>query len=286
MMTPLRKKMIADMQLRRFSANTQESYVRSVFELAKYYRISPDQINGEKLKDYVLFLTNDRNLKWSSVNTITAGLRFFYTETLGCKDIALAIPPRKTPRPLPEIFSPNELLMLFSSVENHKHRAILMTTYAGGLRISEVVNLKVNDIDSSRMMIRIEQGKGGKDRYTILSPRLLKELRSYWTAYRPELWLFPNEKSKEKLTRSTPHLIFKAAKKKAGITKNVTFHSLRHSFATHMLEAGVDIRTIQILLGHSSITSTAKYLHVARKDLGSIQSPLDILYVPDPKNYN
>ena len=282
-MTPLRKKMIADMQLRRFPEATQQSYLRSVSGLASHYRISPDQINGEKLKNYVLFLTNDRNLKWSSVNTITAGLRFFYTETLGCRDIALSIPPRKTPRHLPEILSRDELVNLFGSVKNLKHRAILVTAYACGLRISEVVNLKVNDIDSSRIMVRIEHGKGDKDRYSIASPRLLNELRSYWKMYRPSLWLFPNERTKEKLTRSTPHLIFKAAKKKAAITKKVTFHSLRHAFATHLLEAGVDIRTIQILLGHSSITSTAKYLHVARKDLGSVKSPLDLLYVPDLK---
>ena len=186
-MTPLRKKMIADMQLRRFPEATQQSYLRSVSGLASHYRISPDQINGEKLKNYVLFLTNDRNLKWSSVNTITAGLRFFYTETLGCRDIALAIPPRKTPRPLPEIFSRSELLLLFGSVKNLKHRAILVTAYACGLRIGEVVNLKVNDIDSSRMMVRIEHGKGDKDRYSILSPRLLNELHSYWKMYRLSL---------------------------------------------------------------------------------------------------
>ena len=227
-MTPLRKKMIADMQLRRFSANTQESYLRAVFGLARYYRKSPDKINASQLKNYVLFLTNERNLRWSTINTITAGLRFFYTETLGRKDMALSIPPRKTPRHLPEILSKSELLLLFSSVKNHKHRAILITAYACGLRIGEVTSLKVNNIDSSRMMVRIEHGKGDKDRYSIVSPRLLKELRSYWRVYRPKLWLFPNEKTKEKLTRSTPHLIFKAAKKKAAIKKNVTFHSLRH----------------------------------------------------------
>jgi integrase len=199
--------------------------VRTVIGLAKYCHKSPDQINGEQLKRYVLFLTNERNLKWSSVNTITAGLRFFYTETLGRKDMALAIPPRKTPRYLPEILSRSELLSLFESVKNLKHKTILMSAYACGLRISEVINLKVNDIDSNRMMIRIEHGKGDKDRYTTLSPRLLKELRSYWLAYRPSLWLFPNDKTKEKLSRATPHLVFKAAKKKANVTKKVTFHS-------------------------------------------------------------
>ena len=286
-MTPLRKKMIAEMQLRRFSANTQESYLRSVSGLASHYRISPDKINGGQLKDYVLFLTNERSLKWSTINTITAGIRFFYTEVLGRKDMALSIPPRKTPRHLPEIFSRGELLALFSSLKNLKHRAMLMTAYGCGLRISEVISLKVANIDSSRMMVKIEHGKGDKDRYSILSPRLLAELRSYWKVYHPDPkgWLFPNRSTKERLTRSTPQLIFKAAKKKAAITKKVTFHSLRHSFASHLLEADVDIRTIQILLRHSSITSTAKYLHVARKNLSSAKSPLDLLYVPDTKKF-
>ena len=160
-----------------------------------------------------------------------------------------------------------------------------MAAYGCGLRISEVISLKAANIDSSRMMVRIEHGKGDKDRYTILSPRLLTELRSYWKVYRPDPkgWLFPNRSTKERLSRATPQLVFKKAKKKAGIRKNVTFHSLRHSFSTHMLEAGTDIRTIQILLGHSSITSTAKYLHIARKDLSSAKSPLDLLYAPDLK---
>lgn len=146
---------------------------------------------------------------------------------------------------------------------------------------------KVANIDSSRMMVKIEHGRENKDRYSILSPRLLAELRSYWKAYRPDPrgWLFPNRSTKERLTRSTPQLVFKKAKKKAGIRKKVTFHSLRHSFGSHLLEAGVDIRTIQILLGHSSITSTAKYLHIARKDLSSAKSPLDLLYVPDTKKF-
>ena len=284
-MTPLRKKMIAEMQLRRFSENTQESYLRSVTELAKHYHKSPDSINTEQLKEYVLFLTNEKNLSWSSINTITAGIRFLFGQTLQRKDISLAIPPRKTPRRLPEIFGPGELIRLFDSVKNIKHRTILVTAYACGLRVSEVINLKVGDIDSSRMVVRVEHGKGDKDRYTILSPRLLKELRLYWLKYRPTLWLFYSGKNKEKLSRATPQLVFKKAKMKAGIRKNVTFHSLRHSFGTHMLEAGTDIRTIQILLGHSSITSTAKYLHVARKDLSSAKSPLDLLYAPDTKKF-
>jgi len=180
-----------------------------------------------------------------------------------------------------KILSSDELLCLFDSVSNLKHRTILFTAYACGLRVSELINLKVSDIDSNRMMVRIEHGKGGKDRYTILSVRLLKELRLYWLKYRPGNWLFYSGINKNKLSRATPQQVFKKAKIKAGIKKNVVFHSLRHNFATNLLEAGVDIRTIQILMGHTSITSTAIYLHVARKDLGSAKSPLDLLYVPN-----
>jgi len=283
-MTPLRSKMIEDMQLRRFSLNTQESYLRSVTELAKHYNKSPDCINNEQLKEYILFLTNEKNLSWRSVNNKTSGIRFLFEKILNRKDVSLAIPPRKTPRQLPEILGADELVRLFESVNNIKHKTILMTAYACGLRVSEVINLKVGDIDSSRMMVRVEHGKGDKDRYSILSPRLLAELRSYWRVYRPSLFLFENKITKARLTRSTPQLVFKAAIKKAKIDKKVTFHSLRHGFATNLLEAGVNIRTIQILMGHSSISTTSRYLHIARKDLGILKSPLDLLYVLNPKS--
>lgn len=285
-MTTLRKKMTEEMQLRRFSANTQESYLRSVKGLACHYQISPDAITAEQLKSYILFLINERKLEWSSINVTTAGLRFFYTEVLGQKDMSLAIPPRKTPRSLPEVFSRSELMALFDSITNIKHRTMLMAAYGCGLRISELINLKVANIDSSRMMVRVEQAKGAKDRYTILSPRLLDELRSYWRTCRPdpEGYLFVNRSTKDRLSSTTPQLIFREAKKKAVIRKNVTFHSLRHSFGTHLLEAGVDIRTIQILLGHSSITTTSRYLHIAQKDISSAKSPLDLLSVPDTKD--
>ncbi|MBM3700807.1 MAG: hypothetical protein FJW68_07870 [Actinobacteria bacterium] len=178
-MTPLREKMIEEMQLRRFSENTQESYIRSVTGLANHYRVSSDKISQNQLRDYVLFLTNERSLKWATINTMTAGIRFFYTEALRRKDMSLAIPPRKTPRRLPEILSREELILLFESTANLKHKLVLMTVYGCGLRVSEVTGLKVADIDSSRMMVRVEGGKGDKDRYTILSARLLSELRSY-----------------------------------------------------------------------------------------------------------
>lgn len=284
-MTTLREQMIRDMQLRRFSSHTQESYVRAVYLLAKYYKLSPEKIDGKMLQDYVLYLLNERKLKWSSINVATAGLRFFYTVTINRKDLALAIPPRKTPRTLPEILSQEEILRLFTSLSNQKHRAILMTAYASGLRVSELINLRVNDIDSDRMMIRVEKGKGEKDRYTILSERLLKELRSYWKVYRPQTWLFSNQRTKQRLTRSTPELIFTTAKKKSNIKKKGCIHLLRHAFASHLLEAGVSIRTIQILLGHSSISTTSKYIHVARKNLSSTQSPLDLLNIPEVERF-
>jgi len=245
--------------------------------LAKYYMIPPDQLTEEQLLDYINFLITDRKLSCASVNVAAAGLRFFYKETLGRNEMALAIPPRKNPKKLPEIFNHDELKLLFASTENQKHRVMLMTAYAGGLRISEVIRLRTKDIDSGRMLIRIENSKGGKDRYTILSQRLLVELRSYWKKYRPKDFLFPSPIKDGPLSRATPGLMFRATKLKANIAKKVTFHSLRHTFATNLLESGVDIRTIQILLGHSSIISTTIYLHVARKDIDAVKSPLDLI---------
>lgn len=280
-MGSLRKRMQRDLTIRRFAATTQESYIRAVTELARHYMIPPDQLTEEQLLNYIHFLITDHKLSCGSVNVITAGLRFFYRETLKRNEMALAIPPKKHPRKLPEIFNHDELKRFFASPKNQKHRVMLMAAYAGGLRISEVIRLKVKDIDSGRMLIRIENSKGGKDRYTILSNRLLVELRSYWKKYRPKDLLFPSPTKDGPLDRATPDLVFRAAKKKAGISKNVTFHSLRHTFATNLLESGVDIRTIQILLGHSSISSTAIYLHVARKDINAVKSPLDLIDMSD-----
>ena len=210
-MTPLRKKMIEEMQLRCFSEATQEAYQRAVSGLAGYSGMSPDKIDEDQLKGYILYLANERKLNASSVNCITGAIRFFYSQVMGRKDMAMAIPPRKTPRRLPEVFSKSELLALFGSIKNQKHRTMLMTAYGCGLRVSEVISLKVTDIDSERMMVRVEQAKGAKDRYTILSPRLLSELRSYWLEYHPDQgsWLFFNRSTKERLTRATPQLVFK-----------------------------------------------------------------------------
>jgi site-specific recombinase XerD len=279
-MTALRQKMINEMTLRRFSANTQRAYLSAVAGLARYYKQSPEKINKQMIQDYLLHLMQERKLEWSSCNVIVCSLRFFYTNTLGMDSAFLSIPPRKKVHQLPEILSTDELERLFGVLTNQKHRTLLMTTYAAGLRVSEVVNLKLTDIDSKRMMIRVRQGKGSKDRYTILSKRLLKELRIYWKMYRPSLWLFSGRNPERPLSTSTPPCIYNNAKDKAGIKKGNGIHTLRHCFATHMLEAGVDIRTIQVLMGHSSIMTTVIYLQVTRKRFSDTQSPLDLLNIP------
>jgi integrase/recombinase XerD len=279
-MTPLRQKMINDMKLRRLSDNTQEAYVAAVADLSKFYDQSPDKLDNEKVQRYLLHLMEERKLSWSSCNVAAAGLRFFFTQTLAWQPMNIIIPPRKNKTQLPEILSAQELKRLFMSTSNRKHRVMLMSAYAAGLRVSELVRLKVTDIDSQRMMIRVEQGKGNKDRYTILSQRLLEELRCYWKMYRPSTWLFPSKDPDEHLCRESAQRVYYGCRNRAGIKKGRGIHTLRHCFATNLLEAGVDLRTIQILMGHSSIRSTMVYLQVSRKKLSVTQSPLDLLDIP------
>jgi len=280
-MTELRKRMISEMQLRGFAASTRKKYLKAVKGLAQYFNLSPDKISGQMFKDYILYLQNDRKLSWSTINIDISAIRFFYASVLDRKETGLAVPPRKSPRRLPEILNEDELRRLFSGATNPKHMLLLMTTYAAGLRVSEVVRLKITDIDCGRMMIRVEQGKGGKDRYTILSKRLLLELRAYWRKHKSTNWLFPGQSPERHISDGTARVVFMMAKLKAGIVKKGGIHMLRHSFATHPLEAGVDLRTIQILMGHASIQSTAQYLHLTRKKMDNTQSPLDMLDIPD-----
>ena len=199
----LRDRMIRELQLRRFAPTTQKAYLEAVVGLTKHFRIAPDQLSAHQVQDYLLYLMIERRLQWNTVNTIASGLTFFYSQTLRRPDVALALPSRRTPRQLPEILSAAELEALFAAADNQQHRALLMTTYAGGLRVSEVVKLRPTDIDSQRMMIRIVCGKRAKDRYTLLSPRLLEELRAYWRVYQPRTWLFParNPESPSTTTR-------------------------------------------------------------------------------------
>jgi integrase/recombinase XerD len=273
----LRDRMIRELQLRRYAATTQRVYLEAVQGLAKHYMIAPDRLTAEQVQDYLLYLLNERKLQWNSVNSIVSGLTFFYTQTLKRPDIALAIPARRTERRLPEIYSTEELQRLFAAAPAGKPRALLMTTYGGGLRVSEVIRLQVTDIDSQRRLIRVARAKRNKDRYTLLSERLLAELRAYWRIERPQPWLFPGRDPQQPITADTARRFFTEAKAKAGLRKRGSIHLLRHCFATHLLEAHVDLRTIQILMGHSSITSTAYYLHLTRKTLDRTQNPLDLL---------
>jgi integrase/recombinase XerD len=279
-MNPLREKMINDMKLRRFAPNTQEAYMSAVAGLAKHYKKSPDMLGKEQIQAYLLHLMDDQQRSWGTCNVVVSALRFFYTQTLGLDSMHLGIPPMKTQTKLPEVLSIEEITRVFLCTQNLKHRAILMTTYAAGLRVSELVNLKIADIDSGRMMIRVRQGKGNKDRYTILSNRLLLELRTYWRKYRPGFWLFPGPFPDKPMSRHGAERIYYAAKERAGITKEGCIHILRHCFATHLLEAGVDLRTIQLLMGHSSITTTTRYLRISSKKLSATNSPLDLIEIP------
>ena len=278
-MTPLRQKMIRDMQLKRFSPKTHEAYLGAVAGLAKHYHRSPDQIKESEVHDYLLYLLNEKMLAWSTCDQKAAGLEFFYRVTLARPASEFQLPRRRHAQRLPEIFSPGEVEAVFAVVANLKHRMVLMTAYGGGLRLNEVLHLKITDIDSRRMMIRVEQGKGNKDRYTVLSTRLLEALRLYWKVERPRMWLFPGQDPNRPLHESSAQQVFGMAKRRAGIRKRGGFHVLRHCFCTHLLEAGTDLRKIQLLAGHASLQTTARYLRVSRDRLAQVRSPLDLAAV-------
>jgi integrase/recombinase XerD len=280
MTTPLRQRMIDEMTLRGMSPRTHESYLGAVFGIAKFYKRSPDQLSLEEVKQYLLHLERDRKLSWSSLNGAKCGLRFLYFKTLKWEPAEMDIPPRKTPQQLPEVLSREEVDRLLSAVDNLKHRTALMATYAAGLRLSEVLHLRVGDIDSSRMAIRVVQGKGRKDRYTILSPRLLDHLRLYWKQYPSRQYLFFGSSPDQPLNDSALQRAYNRAKQKAGIRKHGGLHTLRHCFSTHLLEAGVDVRTLQVLLGHSSLHTTARYLLIRREHIQTYASKFDLLAVP------
>lgn len=282
-MTPLRQKMINDLTVRGLAKNTQLSYLQAVAGLAKYYRRSPDQLSPHDIQHYLLYLSQERHLKWRSCNAIRHGLRFFYCVTLGWSTIYLYLPCAKEPSTLPEILSQDEIVRLLTVTTDCKQRMLLMTTYAAGLRVSEVTHLKVTDIDSQRLCIRIEQGKGAKDRYVPLSPQLLAHLREYWRRYRPPVWLFPGRPNDRPMSRDGAGWIYNTAKAKAGIQKHGSIHTLRHCFATHLLEAGTELVVIQRLMGHTSIRSTMRYLHIAQAPTAETRSPFELLDFPPPR---
>lgn len=281
-MTPLRQRMLEDMGIRNLAENTQSAYLQQIAAYSRYFNRSPDQLGPEEIRTYQLYLMEVRALTPSSICVATGALRFLYKVTLKRTWAVEEIPMPKRPRKLPEILSPEEVMHFLNAITNHKHRAILMTAYAAGLRVSEATHLKVTDIDSQRMMLRVEQGKGMKDRYVMLSPRLLDALRTYWKSARPTRWLFPGEVPGQPITREAVGLACQKARRDSGITKPITPHSLRHAFASHLLESGANLRTIQLLLGHRSLATTARYLKVATSTVCATASPFDLLPKVDP----
>lgn len=280
-MTPLRKRLIEDMTVRNLASTTQATYVQQISMFARHFDQSPETLGPEAIRSYQVYLAMEKELAPSSISTAVAALRFLYNVTLQ-KHWVLeeVLPAPKIPDKLPVVLSPEEVLQFLESVEPIKHRTILTICYAAGLRITEAVHLKPIDIDSQRMVIRVDQGKGQKDRYVMLSPRLLDTLRHWWRTARPQHWLFPGQRAGKPIRRETVEQVCQETVSRCGISKPITPHSFRHAFAVHMLENGTDIRTIQLLLGHRSLSTTANYLRIANTKVCSATSPLDLLPRP------
>jgi site-specific recombinase XerD len=280
-MTVLRERMTEDMQVRNLSPHTQASYLQQVSLFARYFRTSPNALTREHIRTYQIYLTNEKKLAPNSIHVAVAALRFLYKVTLK-KDWVFGedIPLPKKPQKLPVVLSPEEVQHFLNCVDYNKHQVILTTCYAAGLRISEAVRLKPTAIDSTRMVIRVEQGKGCKDRFVMLSPMLLEILRSYWKGVRPKEWLFPGVRDDRPITKDAVEAACQKALRLSGLSKPVTPHSLRHAFAVHLLESGTDLRTIQLLLGHRSLATTARYLRIATTKVCATRSPLDLLPRP------
>jgi len=276
-MGKLREQMKADLELTGFSPKTQKIYLGQVRNFALYFKKSPEQLGEREIKEYLFYLIKERKASSSAVNQCYSALKFLYERTLNRKWVMERIPRTRRKRRLPIVLDRTEVEALFSVIQNLKHRTILMLIYSSGLRVSEAAHLKISDIDSKRMMLRITQGKGSKDRYTILSSVALEVLRQYWHKYRPKEWLFSGQLSDKPISERSIQKIFEKAKNLVGIKKPATVHTLRHSFATHLLEAGTDLHHIQLLLGHKFPKTTTIYLHVSRKDLTRIVSPLDFI---------
>ena len=275
MMGKLQDQMRVDLQLSGAKPRTQKTYLREVENLAKYFNRSPEELGEAELKEYMLYLINERHLSEGTFRFYVAGLKFFYRTTLKREWPVEKIKHPRRKRKLPVVLDISEVESLFSVTKNLKHRAILIMTYSSGLRASETARLKLTDIDSKRMTVKVSDGKGGKDRYSILSQTALEHLRQYWKKYRPTEWLFEGQKKDDHISIHSIQLMFYAARKRAGITKQASVHTLRHSFATHLIEAGTSLHHVQLLLGHRSPTTTTVYLHVSRLNLSQVISPLD-----------
>jgi integrase/recombinase XerD len=290
-MTPLRQRMTEDMQLRNLGTETQRVYLHYITGLARFYQTSPDQLSLEEIREYQLYMINDRRYSPESVNAFVSATKFLYNVTLETPWPEGALPRCRVPHRLPVVLSPTETHEFFQHVRTIRYRAALMTAYGAGLRVSEVVALQLGDIDSQRMLIRVREGKGKKDRYAMLSPRLLEVLRCWWRSQHPagqrqktspQDWLFPGWRKGRHMNIESLQTACREAARTAGLSKRVTVHTLRHSFATHMLENGTDIRWIQALLGHSRIDTTARYAAVSPNAIATVASPLDRLGQPTP----
>jgi integrase/recombinase XerD len=278
--------MLDELQRRNYAQNTVRSYISAVEEFAAYFHKRPDQLGPEQIRAYQVHLFRDRKLAPGTVEQRGAALRFFFVKTLRRPYLPDHIPFPKRQRPLPTILSQDEVARLIDAASNLMHRAILMTLYSTGLRRAEVCALKVTDVDSERMVIRVRHGKGGRDRDVLLSPKLLETLREYWRWIKPKTYLFPgmvnNWRADVPINHKVVWVAVKEAAERAGITKRVSPHTLRHSFATHMLEAGADLRTIQVLLGHAKLADTTVYLHLSRRHLQAVSSPIEAVELSKP----
>ena len=280
-MTPLRQRLLEDMQVRNLSPLTQRAYVEHVARFARHFGQSPARLGPEEIRAYQVYLTHERQLAPTSIVITVAALRFLYTVTLHRPwSMPAVIPAPKLPQTLPVVLSPAEVVQFLDSVKIPMQRVILTTCYAAGLRVSEAVHLTIPAIDSQRMVLRVEQGKGQKDRYVMLSPKLLEILREWWRVARPRHWLFPGDRPGCPITTRAVDRACQKAQRRSGIPKPITPHALRHAFAVHLLEAGTHVRIIQLLLGHRSLATTARYLAIATTQVCATASPLDLLPRP------
>ncbi len=275
-MSELRTRMIRDMALRGFSPRTHETYIAAVVKLAKYYHRAPDQLTNEEVQAYLAHLIQQRKLSWSTCSQAAHAFRFLYHVTLGHPRTDFHVPAPKQPQKLPELLSREDIWRLLNACTQPRHRLLLATTYAAGLRVSEVVALKRSDLDADRMTVRVAQGKGAKDRYVPLATRLLHDWRAYWQTAPPRVWLFANRQGTRPIDITVAQKIYTMAKLRAGIQKQGGIHALRHAYATHLLEAGKDLQAVQHQLGHRHLSTTMRYFHLTQGRLLATGSPFDL----------
>jgi integrase/recombinase XerD len=276
-MTALRERMLEELRLRNFTPRTIRFYTATVADFARYFHKSPDKLGPEHVRIYQLYLLNERKLAWQTIQGRVSALRFLYVRTLKQRWFDTEVTKPKIRRKLPVVWSREEVAALLAITRNVKHRAMLGILYGAGLRIQETLDLKVTDIDSKRMIINVREGKGGYPRQLMLSPKLLEWLRAYWNRHKPQDWLFPGMRPDRPMSATAVNAFCHYLRKKLGIAKQLSAHVMRHSFASHLLDSGTDLRTIQLLLGHRDLETTARYLHVSERRLHSTVSPLDEL---------